>query len=437
MPATRPSATDVAADRAVQQFPHVFDQRRQVDGLDLELLTAGESQQALRQRRATPRALQRGLDEPQGLGIVGEVLAQQVEISHHRHQQVVEIMRDAAGQLADRLEFLRLPQLFLGTFALCHLGHHGDLHFPEFGRAFGDAFLEDFLLPKLPFLLQPTFRDIRGDADQTRRRAAAAPDDTSADLGPMRAAVRPDRAVFDQVVFAGLQRVQHTFPHAGAIVRMHAAQQIVIGQCVRRAASEDGFEAIGGGQVPCLRIEFPGAEPSGQQRRLQRQFVFPHLLHAGPRLILPPAVFLGGTGGTDEGGGMEGSFEEKHMPENLRQPRRGQVALRPLPLGGQDDERQVGPARLRQDPIVDRGQIVRAQGLVGHHGEQHIVAERIEEFGKTRSDACAHTMRLQQGDDRGVATLARIENQDIGMEIRNRTGSLILGAIRRRSQTMT
>ncbi len=40
-------------------------------------------------------------------------LLQEVEIADDDRQQIVEVMGDAAGQLADGLELLRLAQLFL------------------------------------------------------------------------------------------------------------------------------------------------------------------------------------------------------------------------------------------------------------------------------------------------------------------------------------
>jgi len=43
--------------------------------------------------------------------------AQQIEVTHHRHQQVVEIVRDTAGKLADGLHLLGLAQLLLRLFA--------------------------------------------------------------------------------------------------------------------------------------------------------------------------------------------------------------------------------------------------------------------------------------------------------------------------------
>jgi hypothetical protein len=62
-------------------------------------------------------------------------LRKQIEVAHHRHQQIVEIVRDAAGQLADGLHLLGLAQLLL---RLSRGGHR--LH--QIGRTFFDALLE-------------------------------------------------------------------------------------------------------------------------------------------------------------------------------------------------------------------------------------------------------------------------------------------------------
>ena len=44
------------------------------------------------------------------LGIVGQALAHQFEAAEHRHQQIVEVVGDAAGELPDRLHLLGLKQ---------------------------------------------------------------------------------------------------------------------------------------------------------------------------------------------------------------------------------------------------------------------------------------------------------------------------------------
>ena len=126
---------DARPERALQQIDHALDQAAQVDRHGAQILLSRERQQALRQRGAALGALQRAVDQPVQPRIVGHALAQQIEIAHHRHQQIVEIVRDAAGELADRLHLLRLPQLLLGLFA------RGDfLH--QVGGALLDALFE-------------------------------------------------------------------------------------------------------------------------------------------------------------------------------------------------------------------------------------------------------------------------------------------------------
>ena len=50
-----------------------------------------------------------GIEKPQ-LFLVDDIAAQPVHAAADDHQQVVEIVRDAAGQLTNGLEPLRLPQ---------------------------------------------------------------------------------------------------------------------------------------------------------------------------------------------------------------------------------------------------------------------------------------------------------------------------------------
>ena len=126
---------DARPQRALEQIAHALDQRAQIDRHRAQILLARERQQALGQRSAALGALQRAIDQPMQARIVGQALAQQIEITHHRHQQIVEVMRDAAGELADRLHLLCLPQLLLRLFA------GGDfLH--QVGGALLDALLE-------------------------------------------------------------------------------------------------------------------------------------------------------------------------------------------------------------------------------------------------------------------------------------------------------
>ena len=55
--------------------------------------------------------------EELGLLVAGDVPAQPLHGTAHDHQQIVEIVRDAAGQLSDCLEPLRLTQRVFGELA--------------------------------------------------------------------------------------------------------------------------------------------------------------------------------------------------------------------------------------------------------------------------------------------------------------------------------
>ena len=74
-----------------------MDQRTQIDRHRAQILLTRERQKALRQRCAALRALQGAVDEAMQPWIGGNAFAQQIEIAHHGHQQIVEVMRDAAG----------------------------------------------------------------------------------------------------------------------------------------------------------------------------------------------------------------------------------------------------------------------------------------------------------------------------------------------------
>ena len=92
--------------------------RGDIDRLRPQLLTPRESEHALGQRRAALGALDRAVDQAQQRRIVGQSFAQQLEIAEDRHQQIVEVVRDAAGQLAEALQLLHLVHLRQRRLAL-------------------------------------------------------------------------------------------------------------------------------------------------------------------------------------------------------------------------------------------------------------------------------------------------------------------------------
>ena len=67
---TRPQF-DAVSQGAFEQFPHSADEAGYIDGLGLQLLAPGESQQTLRQRCASLRPLQCILQQPMTARIVG------------------------------------------------------------------------------------------------------------------------------------------------------------------------------------------------------------------------------------------------------------------------------------------------------------------------------------------------------------------------------
>ena len=105
---------DLLAERRAQQFGDVEHGAVDVDIARLQRLPAGEGQQMLDQFAAAFRGL---VDQLGGLlqrRPVGKPGHQRLGGAGDDGQHVVEVVRDAAGELADRIELLRLLQLALG-----------------------------------------------------------------------------------------------------------------------------------------------------------------------------------------------------------------------------------------------------------------------------------------------------------------------------------
>ena len=75
--------------------------------------------------------MQRTVDQPLLTRIAQSLAVQHVKAAQYRRQQVIEIMRHAAGKLPHRLQLLRLSQRFLRLF--------------KFYGAPGDPFLQCFV----------------------------------------------------------------------------------------------------------------------------------------------------------------------------------------------------------------------------------------------------------------------------------------------------
>ena len=103
---------NAGADRPDEQILHAIDEPRHVDRLGPKLLASGEGKEPLSQSRSALGPLYRRVDQARGARIiVGQALLQQFQTPQHRHEEVVEVMGDAAGQLPDRFHFLGFKQL--------------------------------------------------------------------------------------------------------------------------------------------------------------------------------------------------------------------------------------------------------------------------------------------------------------------------------------
>jgi hypothetical protein len=114
---------DRLAQRAVQQIRHAADQPVNVDRTRRERLAPGKREQLSGQhggalarldRRPDAAAEEPGLDVAAALQLALDI----AKVAEDNLQDVVEIVRDAAGHLADRLHLLRLAQGLLRLFAL-------------------------------------------------------------------------------------------------------------------------------------------------------------------------------------------------------------------------------------------------------------------------------------------------------------------------------
>ncbi len=112
---------DVLAERAPQERDQVRHRRGEVDGRRGERLLAREGEELAGQGRSSLGRPRRALDPLLQPGVAVELGPDELQVPEDDLQQVVEIVRDAAGQLPDRLHLLGLAQHGLGLGALGHV----------------------------------------------------------------------------------------------------------------------------------------------------------------------------------------------------------------------------------------------------------------------------------------------------------------------------
>ncbi len=111
---------DRRTDGAPDQLVHAGHELSDVGRLRRERLAAREREQPMGQRRGTSGRALRGTDVAIDLGdaALPDADLQQLEAAGDPGEQVVEVVREAAGQLADGFHLLRLPQRVLRRLEL-------------------------------------------------------------------------------------------------------------------------------------------------------------------------------------------------------------------------------------------------------------------------------------------------------------------------------
>ena len=109
-PATMLSMSMRSPMRAAQEVGHVLDDAPDIGRARIQRLAAREGQKLRGQPRAAAHRLERVLDALRARRIVLQIGAGALEIGADDLQQVVEVVSDAAGEMADRLHLLRLPR---------------------------------------------------------------------------------------------------------------------------------------------------------------------------------------------------------------------------------------------------------------------------------------------------------------------------------------
>ena len=127
-PAVRQSGVDrhILAQDPAQQRNEVAHQLVEVHGHGPQRLQPGKGQQPLRQLAAAQHGLLRMIEKLDSRLAGRQGLAQKLEIPMGHRQQIVEVMGNAAGQLADGLDLERLAQLRLEAVASGQIGEHAD-----------------------------------------------------------------------------------------------------------------------------------------------------------------------------------------------------------------------------------------------------------------------------------------------------------------------
>src|SRR5262245_3095336 len=96
---------NIATERAGKDFLHAFDVPNDIDRFRIDRALPRKRQQMSRQRRAAPDGLPHARHDPRTLRRI-DLALQELNAARHDREQIVEVMRDAAGELAERFQLL-------------------------------------------------------------------------------------------------------------------------------------------------------------------------------------------------------------------------------------------------------------------------------------------------------------------------------------------
>ena len=349
---------DVLADQAPEHALHPGNQRVEIHHLGLQDLLAAEGEQLAGQRS-------RSLSGPANFL---QVLMQRVVVCHLRQcefsrsvddgEEIVEVVRDAAGELANRLHLLRLLEL---TFKRLPRG------------------------------------DVDGDAEQTGRRSVRLVRHLRAAMDPVGTGVRPDDPKLHRVVTLAADRSTDRCLHVAPIIGMNQLEEFLGGlrRLVRREAVQ-GRHGGGPRQLVRRELNLPHPHPCRAEREIRALPAFAQRLltmeEGSFRLLaLAPCLRL-----------LKGSMHRRHKPVQVTlQQVVGRADLQAsdrlffADRAGKDDHRRLGPLLLC--PFQCSDPVVAGQVVVGDDEIERLARQRCLETVLTGclDDLAGQTLRFQ------------------------------------------
>jgi hypothetical protein len=108
---------------------------------------------------------------------------------------------------------------------------------------------------------------------------------------------------------------------------------------------------------------------------------------------------------------MERPFQERDIAERPGEAVRGRIAFQPAAVLGQHHEGEVGPDRLRGDPVQKVARVSPAEGLLGNDGKLRTLADFAQQFRYVGADMRPELRLAQDATRHHSIPAARREDQ--------------------------